>query len=147
MLPSVSMECRAVADPELRFGPSGTAVAKIRTASSKRKQDDNGQWVDDKVCYLDVTCFGKVAENVAESVVRGDQLVITGTLQTDEWNDRETGEKRSKIACTAWTVAVSLAWRTVRHGEGRAERETAPPSSGDPWATQQPSAPVSDPPF
>jgi single-strand DNA-binding protein len=114
MLPSVSMECRATADPELRFGPSGTAVAKIRTASSKRKQDDNGQWVDDKVCYLDVTCFGKVAENVAESVVKGDQLVITGTLQTDEWNDRETGEKRSKIACTAWTVAVSLATRGRR---------------------------------
>jgi single-strand DNA-binding protein len=148
MLPAVSMECRAVADPELRFGASGIAVSKIRTVSSRRKKNDAGEWVDDKTCWLDVTCFGKLAENVAESVAKGDQLVITGSLQTDEWNDKETGEKRSKIECIAWTVSVSLAFRTVKHGEGRAERQTqrqAVPSGGDPWAT--PVGQSEEPPF
>lgn len=153
------MECTAVADPELRFSPNGMAVAKIRTASNKAKKNDDGTWakdennrtVYDKVCYLTVTCFDKLAEHVAESVVKGDRLVITGQIQTEEWNDRDTGEKRSMITCTAWTVAVSLAFRTVRHGEGRAERQTAAATSGggggnDPWAT--PSSSQSDePPF
>lgn len=150
MLPNVSMECRAVDDPLLRFGPSGTAVAKIRTVSDKKKRDDSGNWVDDKVCWLDVTCFGKLAENVAESVVKGDLLVVTGVLQTDEWNDRESGEKRQKIACTAWTVSVSLAFRTVRHGEGRTERSSTAQGQGDQWQ-QQPvgasQAQTEEPPF
>jgi single-strand DNA-binding protein len=150
-LPFVSMECTAVADPELRFAASGTAVARIRTASNSRKQDppNSGNWVDDKVCWLDVTCFKSLAENVAESVVKGDKLVVTGRLQTDEWNDSQSGEKRSRTAMIADTVSVSLQFRTVRHGETKAQRSTGV-DDDDPFATpRQPATTgqAEDPPF
>ena len=150
MLPVVQMEARAAADPELRFASSGIAVARIRTVCSSRKRQDDGTWVDDKNCWLDVTCFKKLAENVAESVAKGDLLVITGKLQTDEWEDKDTGAKRSQIKMIADTVAVSLAFRTVRHGEGKAERSTGP-DDDDPFATPSSqsgqSAQSDDPPF
>lgn len=156
-LPFVSMECTAVADPELRFAASGTAVARIRTASNRAKKNADGTWakdgqgrtVNDKTCFLNVTCFGMLAENVAESVVRGDRLVITGTLQTDEWDDKNTGEKRSSTECVAWTVSVSLAFRTVRHGETKAQRSTGV-DDDDPFATPRQPATTGqgdDPPF
>lgn len=124
-LPQVNMEGRAGADPDLRFSPNGTAVAHLRVAASSYKPGDSeGQWVEDKTCWVDVSAFGGLAENIAESVVRGDLLTIVGKLVTDEWNDRQTGEKRSRLSVLADSVAVSLKFRTVRHGEGRAERQS-----------------------
>lgn len=131
------MECRAAADPELRFSPSGAAVARIRTVASSRKKQDDGSWVDDKLCWMDVSAFGKLAENIAESVEKGDLLTIVGRLVTDEWNDRETGEKRSRLNLLADQVSVSLRFRTVRHGDGKADRSSSggdDPWAGDPWA-------------
>jgi single-strand DNA-binding protein len=144
MLPMVSMECRAAADPELRFSPSGVAVSRIRTVSSSRKRLDDGSWVDDKTCWLDVTCFKQLAENVAESVAKGDLLVVTGKLQTDEWEDRETGQKRSATKMIADSVAVSLAFRTVKHGSSSGASRSSTPDDDDPFAT--PSGGSDDPP-
>lgn len=142
MLPLISMECRAIADAELRFAPSGIAVAKVRTACNSRKYDkEQDKWIDDKVCFIDVTCFKKLAENVAESVLKSDLITVTGRLQTEEWVDKTSGEKKSKMVCIADTVSVSLAFRTVAHNA--AERVAAGAPADDPWA-----GPASDdPPF
>jgi single-strand DNA-binding protein len=150
----MSVEARVVEDPELRFTAAGMAVGKLRlVASDRKKNPDSGQWEDGKSLWIDVTMFKQLAENTVESVTKGDLVVVTGKLSTDEWTDRETGAKRSKITMVADTVAVSLAFRTVRHGEGRAARAGGQPSgqsvTDDPWS----SAPVSprgfadDPPF
>lgn len=133
MLPLVTLECRVVADPDLRYSPSGVAVVKFRTVASSRKKTESGEWVDDKTLWMSVTCFKKLAENVVESIEKGDLVTVVGRLQTDEWEDKE-GQKRSQTTMIADSVAVSLAWRTVPHGAGKAERSSAP-AAEDPWAT------------
>lgn len=144
MLPTVTVpEARVVNDPELRFAPSGTAVGSFRIVCNGRKYED-GKWVDDgKSLWLSITCFRQLAENVAESIRKGDLVSVTGKLQTDEW-ESEGGEKRSRTVMIADDVSASLKFRTVRHGEGQAERATAP-EPDDPWATSGGSS--DEPPF
>lgn len=114
-LPQVTMECRAVGEPELRFTPSGAAVANLRVVAASRKLDKStNEWVDDKDCWLDVTVWQKQAENVAESVRQGDLLIVSGRLHTESWEDRETGAKRSKMVVTADHVALSVKWDVAK---------------------------------
>src|SRR5690348_6113573 len=95
MLPIVTGEFRAAADPNLRFAPSGTAVCDVRAvASSRKKQGD--EWVDDKTCWVRLTGFKRVAENMAESIEKGDLITVTGKVSTDEWEDKE-GQKRTTV--------------------------------------------------
>lgn len=145
MLPLVTIEGGVVADPELRFTPSGMAVCSFRVAASSRKKNENDEWVDDKRLFLPCACFKQLAENVAESVVKGDRVVVTGRIFTDEW-ETEQGEKRSMVKMNADTVSVSLLFRTVKHGEGRAERREGGQQgqSEDPWAAPQT---ADEPPF
>lgn len=146
-LPLVTVEGRAVNDPELRFAPSGVAVGRLRMVASSRKRTEAGEWVDDKTLWLDVTFFKQLAENVAESIGKGDLITVVGKLQTDEWTN-EAGEKRSKIVLIADSVSASLQFRTIKHGEGKVQRSSsqAPnqPAREEAW-----SAPPQDdqPPF
>jgi len=126
-------DCRVVADPELRFAATGVAVGKFRVVASNRKQNEQGEGVDDKTLWLNVTCFKQLAENCAESLRKGDIVSVTGKLQTDEWQN-EQGEKRSQIVLIADSVAASLRFRTIRHGEGgEIERSKTPPAD-DAWS-------------
>lgn len=148
MLPQVTVEGRMVADPELRYSPSGVAVAKFRVVASSRKkvtEDGEEKWVDDKTLWLQCTAFKRLAENIVESAQKGDLVVVTGRLQTDEWTT-ESNEKRSQIVCLADTVSLSLAFRTIPVGTGKAERSSAAPAE-DPWASPAPGASSDEPPF
>ena len=146
MLPLVTMEGRAVTDPELRYTASGMAVAKFRMVCASRKPDpdNDGKWIDDRLLWMQVTVFKKQAENVAESIAKGNQVSVVGRLQTDEW-ETEGGEKRSQVVCLADQVSVPLMFRSVAPEEGRAERTSAP-AAEDPWATPGVSA-SDEPPF
>lgn len=140
MLPRVAVEGRVVADPELRFASTGTAVGSFRlVASDRRKNEQTQEWEDSDTLWLPVTCFKKLAENVIESVGKGDLVVVTGKIKTDEW-ENEQG-KQSRVVMIADTVSVSLQFRTIPHGAGRAERASAPQE--DQWSTPQ----SDDPPF
>ena len=138
MLPRVAIECRVVAEPELRFSNSGVAVAKLRVvAADRRLNQQSGEWEDGDTLWLDVTCFKKLAENVVESVAKGDLLLVTGKLKTDEWTDKDSGQTRSKVVLLADVVAASLQFRTIPHGERRAA-----PAAGAPPASSQYRAPA-----
>lgn len=147
MLPILTVsEARVVADPELRYAATGTAVGKFRIVTNDRIRNDQGEWVDGKALWLEVTCFKQLAENCAESLRKGDMVSVTGKLQTDQW-ETEAGDKRSRDVLIADSVAVSLRFRTVQHGEGRTERATAP-AAADPWASSSPPVGQTDePPF
>lgn len=144
MLPIVTVsDARVVNDPELRYAATGTAVGSFRVVASNRKQNAQGEWEDDKTLWLGVTCFKQLAENCAESLRKGDLVSVTGKLQTDEW-ETDNGEKRSRTVLIADAVSVSLRFRTILHGEGRAER-TREPDPDDKWAAPRPSS--DEPPF
>ena len=131
-LPLVTFEGRVVGDPELRFAASGVAVCRFRTVSNSRKFDkETNEWKDDKTCWLDVTCFNKLAEHVAESIVNRDTVVVIGRIYTDEWEDKDSGAKRSKICMNADSVGPALTWSAAGHKQ--VERTSAP-AEDDPWA-------------
>jgi single-strand DNA-binding protein len=149
MLPKVTGEFRAATDPTLRFTPSGMAVAEFRVVADKKKKDDNtGQWVDDKVCWLSVVCFKKQAENVAESVVKGTLVTVTGNLQTESYETKDTNEKRQKYVVVADNVGIALTWEPAKTVS--TQRSSAP--AEDPWssgggASSGSSSQGEDPPF
>lgn len=140
MLPRITLEGRVVADPELKFGQgSGTAICKMRLVAADRKENkQTGEWEDTDTLWMDVTCFKKLAENVVESVVKGDLVIVTGKIRTEEWEDRDTGGKRSKVSMIADTVSASLQFRIIPHGEAR--RTAAPAPAAQAYGAAAPSA-------
>lgn len=124
-LPSIQITGTVVADVELRFTPSGKAVANFRVAANQRKKTDAGGWVDGDSCFLTVNAWEDKAEAIAEQVQRGSKVVVTGTLKQRDYEDRE-GNKRSVFEVQAYDVALVVQ-------RPKAEREKpSQPSSGDP---------------
>lgn len=145
-LPRGAVECTLVADPELRFSPSGVAVASMRlVATDRRFNKENNEWEDGDKLWFDATCFKQLAENTVETVGRGDRVIVTGKWKTDEWEDRDTGAKRSKITFICDVVAPSLVFATAkvsRASRSSAGSQSSTPrdtpstsSSNDPWAS------------
>ena len=115
-------------DPDLRFTPSGAAVANFGLAWNRKGQND-----EEVVSFFDVTCWSGLAENVAESITKGSRVVVYGRLAQRSWENQE-GERRSKVEIVADDVAPSLRWATVeitrnefRGGDGGG---SAAPSGG-----------------
>jgi len=88
-------------DPELRFIASGTAVASFGMAIN-RKYKQGDEWKED-VCFVDITVWGKQAENCAEYLNKGRAVFVEGYLRLNSW-ETEAGEKRSKLEVVANTV-------------------------------------------
>jgi len=99
-------------DPELRFTPSGQAVATFGLAVNRRWQNRQTQDWEEATSFFDVVCWAQLAENVAESVSKGTRLIVTGRLEQRSWETQE-GEKRSKIEVIADEVGPSLRWATA----------------------------------
>jgi single-strand DNA-binding protein len=79
-------------DPEVKFLPSGSAVANFSIATTERFKDKGGEW-QDKTEWHNLTAYGKVAEIIQKYVHKGDKLFIEGRLTTRSWDDKESGKK------------------------------------------------------
>lgn len=90
-------------DPELRYTPKGTAVAKIGLAVNRVWTSESGE-KKEEVTFVDVDMFGRTAENVAQYMRKGSSLLIDGRLRLDQWDDKQTGQKRSKLGVVAELV-------------------------------------------
>ena len=86
-------------DVELRYTPSGAAVTEIGLAVNDRRKDANGQWVDETT-FVDITLWGRTAEVCNEFLAKGSGVLIEGRLKLDQWDDKQTGQKRSKLRVT-----------------------------------------------
>lgn len=99
---SVNVTGRLGADPEVRYSQSGEALASLRLAVSGSKKSGDG-W-EEETTWLDVTCFGKTAENVGQYLQKGSRVAVVARLKEDQWNDKTTGEKRRKVKLVASDV-------------------------------------------
>jgi single-strand DNA-binding protein len=93
-------------DPEVRYLPSGTPVVKLGLAVNNRIKKGN-EWVDDP-CFVDVTAFGNTAERAGKDFDKGQSICLTGRLQFRSWDDKQSGQKRSKLEVVAdriWTLS------------------------------------------
>ncbi|OJF10060.1 single-stranded DNA-binding protein [Couchioplanes caeruleus] len=101
-------------DPDLRFTPSGTAVANFRIASTPRQLDrQSGEWRDGEPLFLSCHIWRDAAENVAESLKRGARVIVTGRLRQRSYETRE-GEKRTVIELEADEVGPSLRYARAK---------------------------------
>jgi single-strand DNA-binding protein len=111
MLPSINGEFGVVADPELRFSEKGNSWIKIRGVSKDRVRDANGTWGDGDPLFIDiVTNTG--ADNLFESIVKGDTITVAGKLKQREYE--KDGEKRVVYEIRADYVGVSIRWTTAK---------------------------------
>ncbi|TCN39835.1 single-strand DNA-binding protein [Kribbella orskensis] len=121
-------------DPELRFTPSGAALARFSIASTPRRFDKAaGEYVDGDTLFLRATAWRQVAENVAESLQRGQRVIATGRLRQSNWETPE-GDKRSSIDLEVDEIGPSLTFATAKVTKAtRAAKTSGNPD--DPWAS------------
>ena len=100
-----------VDDPELRFTPSGVAMAKLRVAVNRRWQDGNGEW-QENTSFFSGTCWREAAENAAESLQKGMRVIVSGRLEQRSWETQE-GDKRSVVEIQIDEIGPSLRWATA----------------------------------
>lgn len=84
-------------DPELRYTPKGTAIARLGLAINRRWRSETGE-LKDETTFVDVDAFGKTAETIAQYLKKGRPVLIEGRLRYDTWEDKQTGQKRSKLS-------------------------------------------------
>ena len=102
------------ADPELRFTPSGAAVANFRIASTPRTFDkQSNEWKDGDALFLSCSVWRQAAENVAETLTRGARVVVQGRLRQRSFETRE-GEKRTVVEMEVDEVGPSLRYATAK---------------------------------
>ena len=102
-------------DPELRFTPSGAAVANFTVASTPRQFDRQAnEWKDGETLFMRCSIWREAAENVAESLTRGTRVVVQGRLVSRSWEDKETGQKRSVMEMQVDEVGPSLRYATAK---------------------------------
>ena len=115
---------RLTRDPELRYTPQGTAVCDIRLAV------DDGRRESKRTCFIDVVCWRKIAESVAEYLSKGREVLIEGRLHLDEWTD-QNNSKRSKIKIICercqFMSRGSRDGSYKREGDGDGDDHHAPP--------------------
>lgn len=136
-----------VDDPELRFTPSGAAVANFRIASTPRTFDrQTNEWKDGESLFLSCNIWRQAAENVAESLHKGTRVIATGRLRQRSYETRE-GEKRTVFELEVDEVGPSLRNATVKvqrmarsggGGGGFGSGGGAAQGSDDPWASAAP---------
>jgi single-strand DNA-binding protein len=144
-------------DPELRFTPSGAAVANFRIASTPRTLDrTTNEWKDGDPLFLACSVWRQAAENVAESLQRGSRVIVTGRLRQRSYETRE-GEKRTVIELEVDEIGPSLKYATAKvqkasrggssgggygasGGGGGGSAGGRGASNDDPWASSAPAA-------
>jgi single-strand DNA-binding protein len=128
-------------DPELKFTPSGTAVAKFRVASTPRFMDrTTNEWKDGEPLFLACTVWRQAAENVAESLTRGARVIVSGKLKQRTYETRE-GEKRTVMELEVDEVGPSLRYATAKVQKMSRSSTGGSPrggSSDDAWSAAVP---------
>ena len=126
-------------DPELRFVPSGQAVANLRLATNRKYKAGSGEWKEE-VTFVSVEVWGKSAEACGEYLKKGSPLLVEGRLKLKEWTAQD-GQKRSLLEVVAERVQF------LSGGQRRAEGAPGEGSDGPPAAVAPTSASDDDFPF
>lgn len=140
-------------DPELKYTPKGTAVARLGLAVSRSWKTDTGE-TREEVAFIDIDAFGRQAEVIGQYMKKGRPMMIEGRLKLDQWDDKTTGQKRSKLGVVLENFQFLGTGRSDDGGAGGGEsggeyapREARPPQQARPSrpAPAAPAAAASDP--
>jgi single-strand DNA-binding protein len=148
---TITMIGALTSDPELRFVPSGAAVANFTVASNARQFNKQTQeWEDQPPVFMRCSVWREQAENVAESLTKGSRVIVQGRLKQRSYETKE-GEKRTVVELDVDEIGPSLRFaqatvqRASRGGGGQQYAGARPGGAPDPWST--PAGPSDEPPF
>lgn len=122
-------------DPQIKHTTGGTAVAEIGLAVSRQWNDKSSNTKKEETTFVDITLWGRLAEIANEYLQKGKPVLIEGRLQLDQWDDRETGQKRSKLRVVGETMTMLGSGNGKRSGDdsgdssGYSDGGEGPPSS------------------
>jgi single-strand DNA-binding protein len=124
-------------DPDLRYTPKGVAIAKLGLAINRSWKTETGE-PKEEVTFVDVDAFGKQAETIGQYLKKGRPILIEGRLRLDQWDDKQTGQKRSRLG----VVLESFQFLdSGNRGEGGGDAPRAPrPSAPPPAAAPEPAS-------
>src|SRR2546430_1829270 len=125
-------------DPELRYTPKGTAIAKIGLAINRNWTSETGE-KKEEVTFVDVDAFGKTAEIIGQYLKKGRPILVEGRLRLDQWDDKQTGQKRSRLGVGMERFQFRASGSRGGEGEG------GPPAAPRPRPAAAASAPVAEP--
>jgi single-strand DNA-binding protein len=133
-------------DPELRFTPAGAAVVSLSVAVTPRRLDrESGKWIDGPATWYRVNAWRGLAENVAETIVKGMRVIVVGSIAARDWKNEKTGETGTAWEVLADAVGPDLTWATAKVHRASRKGDNVPPPE-DPWATGSHAA-GDEPPF
>jgi len=151
MSSTITLTGRITGQPELRFSPSGVAVAAFTIVTSRRVKDPaSGEWSDADTTFWDCKAFKQLAENIVESLEKGCAVVAVGRVVQESWEDRQTGAKRSKMTVRIDEIGPTLRNATAKvtksgsSGQGKQEAYRAAQAASsqegreDPWGSGVP---------
>ncbi|HET7623949.1 MAG TPA: single-stranded DNA-binding protein [Verrucomicrobiae bacterium] len=127
-------------DPELRYTPKGMAIAKVGLAVNRTWRSEAGE-TKEEVTFVDVDVFGRTAENLAQYMRKGSPILIEGRLRLDQWDDKQTGQKRSKLGVVGEVVQFL---GSPRGGEAGGDSPRRPTNYSSAASAQNASAPEPD---
>jgi len=135
-------------DPELRYLPNGTPVARIGLAIGRRWKTETGELKEDTT-FVDVDAYGKQAETIAQYMKKGRPILIEGRLRYDSWDDKQSGQKRSKLSVVLERFSFLDSGRPEagNAGAAAAARAAAPAAAVVEPAEPEPPQPDDDVPF
>lgn len=127
-------------DPELRYTPAGKAVVTLSVVTSKSVKTDDGKWENHEETWWRVTAWDQLAENVAETLVKGDPVIVVGRSFMESYRDKE-GNDRQSLKVNAFNVGLDLKRRqatVLREQQTRPSQVPSGASTGDPWGEDVP---------
>jgi len=128
-------------DPEVRYTPKGTAVTDLGLAVNRTYTADNGE-KREEVTFVDVTFWGRTAEVAGEYLKKGRPVFVEGRLQLDSWDDKQSGQKRSKLKVIGENMQMLGAPRGGGSGGGGDEESAGAPRSSSRSAPPPKTAPA-----
>jgi len=120
-------------DPELRYTPKGLAISKIGLAINRTWKNEAGE-TKEEVTFVDVDAFGRQAEVIAQYFKKGRPILVEGRLRLDQWDDKQTGQKRSKLG----VVLEGFSFVDSNRGDGGGPPAEAPRARSTATATTTP---------
>lgn len=143
--PMITIVGNCVNEVDLKFLPSGVAVANLTVAVTPRVKDGN-DWKDGETMWFRLACWRQLAESVAESITKGARVIASGRLSTRSY-ETKSGEKRTDMEIQVDSIGPELRFATVKVNRvGRASGDTSG-GSDDAWSSSPPAAALEDCPF
>jgi single-strand DNA-binding protein len=130
-IPTITDIAGIIAAPELKFTNSGKAILNVRLAFNDSKYDEQTQkWINSKTFYVDGQAWEQTAERLANQLAQGDQVYVTGRLETQSWE--KDGEKKSKAV-----LNIQAARKLAKNEAGAQQHRTTQQAAQEPWGGQQ----------